>query len=131
MPFADSVKKAEYHKEYRKTHPEILIYLRNYRKKNPDKVKNIDLKRTHGITLEQYQLLLKQQDGVCAICKRPEFVLCSGTGKARYLAVDHNHSTGKIRALLCTNCNKAVGHLKDSPELAKACLEYLEFHEGA
>jgi hypothetical protein len=56
---------------------------------------------------------------VCAICKR-----ATGTGK-RKLAIDHDHSTGHVRGLLCSVDNKLLGHLRDDPELAKGIFEYL------
>ena len=103
-----------------------------YRKKYPERYKGYDLKKHYGITLDQYTTLLKEQNGVCAICKQPEFARDHRTGKLRSLAVDHNHTTGRIRGLLCTNCNKAVGHLKDDSELARKCEEYLlKYRPGA
>jgi hypothetical protein len=61
------------------------------------------LKRRYGITVEEYDELLSQQEGRCAICYRiVEETLC----------VDHNHVTGKIRGLLCTRCNRSLGWLE-------------------
>jgi len=70
------------------------------------KRKNCVLKYKHGITLEQYDEMFKQQNGVCAICS-----LVDVTG--RRLAVDHDHKTGKIRGLLCTGCNTRLGTLEN------------------
>jgi hypothetical protein len=77
------------------------------------------LKRTYGITLEQYEVMLAAQGGVCAICQeaRPE---------ERTLHVDHDHVTGEIRGLLCFRCNNAIGDLRDNPALVLALLDYLE-----
>jgi len=104
-------------------------YMRDYRKKNPDKMKAIDLKKRFGITLEEYNFLLDKQNGVCAICSEPEKRRDHRTKKPRALAVDHNHDTGEIRGLLCTDCNTGLGLLQDDPELLKLALSYLE--EGA
>lgn len=86
-------------------------------------VKDRTLRRLYGITLEQYERMLTAQDGVCAICHMPET-----TKFGQHLAVDHDHATGKIRALLCMRCNTTLGVLRDNPELAERLLEYLELH---
>lgn len=101
---------------------------RLWRKANPDKAKNIDLRKSLGIDLPQYSAMIEQQKGVCALCSLPE------TGKhpngtTRMLAVDHCHQTGKIRALLCSHCNKALGGFKDSPQLLRKAAEYIEKHK--
>lgn len=70
--------------------------------------------------LDIYQKLFDEQGGVCAICKSPE------NGRYKHLSVDHCHDTGKIRGLLCNNCNRGIGLLKDSPELLKNAIEYVE-----
>ncbi|HET8686207.1 MAG TPA: endonuclease VII domain-containing protein [Methanosarcina sp.] len=90
-------------------------YMRDYRKRNPDKMKNIDLKKRFNITLDQYKEMLALQDNVCAICLQPEKRKDHRTGLIRELAVDHCHTTGKIRGLLCTDCNTALGLFKDNP----------------
>lgn len=73
---------------------------------------------TYGLTLSEYELLLKQQDNVCAICKQ----ICTS---GRALAVDHDHATGKVRGLLCGNCNIGLGKFKDNEALVQAALVYL------
>ena len=74
--------------------------------------------RLYGLSLEAYQELLAQQGGVCAICGSPP-------GK-RALAVDHDHVTGEVRALLCTRCNVGIGGFRDDPQLLVAAIAYLE-----
>lgn len=79
-----------------------------------------------GITLIEYENLLKKQLGCCAICKQPERRLDnSASGKIKSLALDHHHLTGKLRGLICQDCNLAVGLLKDDPKLVKSLLYYL------
>jgi hypothetical protein len=63
--------------------------------------------------------MFDKQDGCCAICKQHQ-VCFKNT-----LCVDHNHVTGKIRKLLCNDCNKGLGFFKDSPELLDIALQYL------
>ena len=72
--------------------------------------------------------MLSTQDGSCAVCSGPPIKL-NGSGKAR-LHVDHNHRTGKVRALLCSACNQALGLLRESPIRIKSLLSYVEKHES-
>lgn len=81
-----------------------------------------NLKRLFGMTLEEYEQKAAKQDNVCAICGG----LCK-SGKR--LAVDHNHTTGKIRDLLCGNCNGGLGKFQDDPELLLKAAEYLRKHD--
>lgn len=87
------------------------------------KKKDRQLRRAYGITIEQYNKLLVEQGGVCAICKRE----CP-TGRA--LAVDHNHVSGLIRGLLCANHNRMLGYASDSVDLLEKSIEYLKKHRG-
>lgn len=98
---------------------------REWRKRNPDKAKSLDLKKMYGITLGDYEKLLDKQKGLCAICKQPERSVDKDGGPRR-MPVDHCHQTGKIRGLLCTSCNRALGLFKDSPQNLKNAIEYLE-----
>ena len=80
-----------------------------------------NLKRMFNITPEDWELKASAQKYKCAICKKE----CI-TGKR--LAVDHDHETGKIRDLLCGNCNQGLGKFKDSPQLLDEAAEYLRKH---
>lgn len=77
---------------------------------------------TYGLTLEEYDLIFKSQEGRCAICLRKG----GGTSKHAHLDVDHDHQTGKIRGLLCGKCNRLLGHADDSPARLIAAAAYLE-----
>ncbi len=79
--------------------------------------KNAYLKRKYGISLDEYEELLRTQQGVCAICRAKE---------NRSLAVDHDHKTGRVRGLLCTNCNQGLGKFRDDVDLLYASVLYLE-----
>lgn len=82
------------------------------RKANHDRT----VARTYGLEPGEYERLYRFQNGRCAICRR-------ATGKARRLAVDHDHDTGRVRGLCCGPCNKTVlGH---SGELITRAAEYL------
>lgn len=106
---------------YKKHRAEILKKQALRFRANPQILFERGLKR-YDLTMPQYRVLLTEQSGVCAVCKRR----CP-TG--RRLAVDHNHKNGKVRGLLCCNCNVAIGKLNDSPALLRKAAEYLEkFH---
>jgi len=77
------------------------------------------LKRLYGITNADYNAMLLAQNGKCKICNINKCL----TGKR--LAVDHDHATGKVRGLLCGNCNKALGLFKDSATIIEAAIAYL------
>jgi hypothetical protein len=85
---------------------------------NPEKTRVVLLKHRYGMTVEEYDELLKQQKGVCAICY--------GTNaNGKRLAVDHNHETDETRGLLCANCNSAIGLLGDSVVYLASAIRYL------
>lgn len=77
------------------------------------------LRKSHGLDRERYDELFALQNGVCAICKKPEV-------KGRRLSIDHCHRTHSFRGLLCNTCNRALGFFRDSPELLRKAADYLE-----
>lgn len=76
------------------------------------------LLRQYGLTLQSYAALMFMQGGRCAICRtdRP-----GGKG----WAIDHDHTTGAVRGLLCTQCNLGLGQFRDEPEILAAAIGYL------
>lgn len=78
----------------------------------------------YGITPEDYAELLVAQGNVCAVCREPETLIRKNS--VCQLAIDHDHQTGRIRGLLCNNCNRALGMLNDNPEILRAPAAYLE-----
>jgi hypothetical protein len=90
-----------------------------WRKEHPEVIYASNLKR-YGITLADYDQMLKRQKGVCAICKKPET-----HSRQRRLSVDHNHETGEVRGLLCARCNRALGMFNDNPDLLRSAARYL------
>ena len=92
--------------------------------KNKHKIRCNRMLRKYGITNEDYHAMLEQQKNVCAICNNPQY-----NGKDRFLCVDHCHSTGKVRQLLCIKCNTGLGQFLDNPELLKEAAKYLEKHK--
>ena len=75
-----------------------------------------------------YRLLLQSQDGKCAICKQPE--TRSVRGVVSDLVVDHNHETKEIRGLLCSQCNRILGYTRESIELMRSLIAYVEEYNG-
>ena len=97
--------------------------LAGWRNRNPEKVRSYRLRR-YGISLEEYEKMHKEQNGLCAICMQPETRIFKGS--ATSLAVDHNHVTGQNRGLLCWRCNTCIGRLEEDPGLLRAAANYLE-----
>lgn len=115
--------RAEYMREYRKANPEkVREYDRQYRKRNPEQnraaQRRYKRKTVYGVTDAQYDAMLAEQGGLCKLCR--------GTPNGRgILHIDHCHATGRIRGLLCSKCNTALGLLNDDVELFAKALRYL------
>lgn len=102
-------KQPSYGKWHKNNKDHLKIYERGYR-----------LVRRYGISYVQYFCILDQQEHKCAICKTD-----NPKGKGQF-HVDHCHSTGKVRGLLCSDCNPALGQFKDDVSLLKEAIKYLE-----
>lgn len=128
MPYKDKDKAKAYKKAYTKSHPEMVKKQKAaWRKNNPTEAKLAAFKRhlrnTYNISYSDFENMLHAQGGVCAICKtNPE--------PNRRLSVDHNHLTGKVRALLCGLCNYGLGAFKDDTLRLSKAIEYLEYHKN-
>ncbi len=75
------------------------------------------LKSRYGVSLGDYDRMLAEQEGVCAICRTSPDI--------RRLAVDHDHTTGAVRGLLCGTCNRTLAALERNPDWVSTALEYL------
>ena len=96
--------------KYRKSHIEQVRVLR----------KEYKLRIRYGITPKQHELMIINQDNRCTVCKEKS---------TRTLQIDHDHITGKVRGLLCFNCNGALGHVKDSIFTLYKLADYLELYK--
>lgn len=96
-------------------------YQREWRKQNPEKARNHNLRKMFNISTEEFNILLKKQVGVCAICKQEERL-----DRYSYLSVDHCHETGKIRGLLCSSCNRGLGLFQDKISSLENAISYLK-----
>ena len=83
------------------------------------------LRRHYGITIEEFENLLISNDNKCGICKTDK------PGGKGVFHIDHNHSTGKIRGILCHNCNIGIGHMKEDETRLMQAIEYLRLHAKA
>jgi len=105
-------------KSYHENNPGVKL---RYSLRHPGREKYLkfahNLKK-FGLTPPEYESLLKRQNGVCDICKRPP----NGTR----LAVDHDHETGQVRGLLHKGCNLGIGNLNHNPEWLRSAATYLE-----
>ncbi len=86
---------------------------------NAKKKREKDLLKNYGLTVAQFLEMSDSQGGVCAICG-------DGPREKHPLHVDHDHATGKVRALLCWHCNAMLGIAKDNPEILRTAADYLE-----
>ncbi len=82
------------------------------------------LRQLYSITYAEYQALLNNQGGVCSICNRPQSVVAW-----EYLCVDHDHTTGKVRGLLCNTCNAGIAQFGEDIRLLEAAIVYLRRHK--
>jgi len=105
-----------------------------WKKNNPDKVKKYqrtsNLRKNFGLSLDEYEQMLIKQNNLCAICEKPETFIHHQTKELARLAVDHCHTTGKVRKLLCKSCNTALGLFKDDIAVIGNAVQYLKDHNG-
>lgn len=116
--------RAAYARENRVKNPgQSYAAFKRWKTRNPEKWQRIRrnsvLKREFGITLHDFERMLEAQDFKCAICYG-ELV--------PWPHLDHDHSTGVVREILCGPCNLGIGHVKDDPDIADAMAAYLRRH---
>lgn len=132
MPFKDKEYAKEYNRNrYLKHQDEKMAASKsNYWANREIKLlasREAALKRKYNIDNEQYLQMLLDQNNVCAICHKPEHRK-DRVGDVKPLSVDHCHTTGLVRALLCNDCNFLLGFCKDDPVILTSALEYLRKH---
>lgn len=107
------------------TREERNAYMRQWTQERPHLRQAQYLRRHYGIGLAEYEVMFVAQEGRCAICRQEETAL-DHKGRARLLAVDHCHATGKVRGLLCHLCNNGLGAFKDQRARLVAAIAYLD-----
>lgn len=95
------------------------------------------LRRQYGMTIEALELMLQEQDGCCAICRK-HWTTCKPAKRARdhniflhHLYVDHDHARNSVRGLLCNSCNTAIGLFEEDLERFGAAVAYLTLHDAS
>lgn len=127
-----SVKWQAYHRKWKQDHPlseeqreARKKYMRGYHQAHKPQSVIRHLKR-YGLTLEAYDSMVQSQNGKCAVCRK------ESSGQQKRLHVDHNHTTGKIRGLLCSVCNTVLGLVKENTAVLAAATKYLRrYNEDA
>lgn len=90
---------------------------------NPTKFREGQLMRNFGLTVAQYQAMWSAQGGLCKSCK---IEMLDHGQKRNSVAIDHCHNSGIVRGLLCSHCNKGIGHFDDDPAKLRAAADYLD-----
>jgi len=118
-------KRAAYRRWYAANTDKARATDKRWKAANPDKVKlraqRAHYRRRYGITLEERDAMFIAQGGACAACR-------ADTTSSPW-HVDHCHSTGKVRAILCDSCNKTLGHAKEDAARLRALANYIEAHQ--
>jgi len=111
--------KSEYYKKHLDCKPCVLAQRRKHYAENKDLYREKELKKNYNLSLAEYEDMYEEQEGCCAICGT--FVCSSG----KLLSVDHDHTTGQVRGLLCLNCNTAIGKFNDNQDLLYRAADYI------
>ena len=111
-----SLRRQSKRRYYLKNREEIMIKSRAYKRREPGKIRGYLLKRKYRLTSEERAEMIGEQQGMCEIC---------GEYHGDNLFVDHDHTTGHVRAMLCRHCNSGLGFLQDYPELLQIAIVYL------
>lgn len=126
MAYKNPEHRREYARQwYAANQPRILAYRNAWAKNNPEKrskaIRENQLRTKYGITVEEWEAMFEAQGRMCAICEVAE-------PGGRGWCTDHCHATNKVRAVLCFECNIALGKMRDNPTLLRRAAEYLEKH---
>jgi len=119
-------KQAQFQVHYAANREARITNARRWALANPEKMREHQrrsmLKRKYSMTLEDYDAMLANQGGVCAICGTTD------TAPWDHFAVDHCHQSGNVRGLLCQGCNTCIGRVDDNTETLRKAIRYLENH---
>ena len=117
-----------------KSKEQKYLKAKEWAQNNPEKRRytrwKSDIKKKYNLTPKDYFTLMDMQEGVCAICLSVQKTKKGNTDTPWNLAVDHCHRTGKVRGLLCNECNRAIGILGDTYMSVKRAADYLEGFEN-
>jgi len=110
------------------------IRTKSHMRRNTDENRLIRRNRNiskYGLTAMDYEVMLKKQEALCAICGQSETRIHARTGRPVALAIDHNHQTNTIRELLCARCNRVLGVVNENITLLQKAIAYLQKHEAS
>ena len=110
----------EYERQRYKKNPEPAKS--RARKRTPQEARRLRLLASYDLTEEQYDAMLIEQNSQCAICGSTE----SKHHKSEHFCIDHSHTTGKVRGLLCNDCNLIIGRARDNTNLLATAIQYIE-----
>lgn len=117
-------------REDRKLNPEkYLEYERKNRERNKSRFQELNIIRKHKIDYDEYKWMYERQDGKCEICGKEETKKSRTTGQICRLSIDHDHTSGFIRDLLCHNCNALIGHAGESEKIFDSAKSYIRKHK--
>jgi hypothetical protein len=117
----------EYSKQwYKRNRAKRNEQTKTYYQQNERQFRENAYRSKYGIGVEDYERMVEEQKGVCALCSKPEAAKDGRSGRVRRLAVDHCHETEKVRGLLCYRCNHLIGCLGDNLEAAERLVRYMK-----
>lgn len=108
---------------YRRNREKALVYAKTWRQNNDRQFRSKTIMWMYGITLDERDAIFEAQGKKCASC---------GNDNPRHKKgwhVDHDHTTKKVRGILCHHCNISLGHLREDPKLIRALADYIESHQ--
>jgi hypothetical protein len=111
-----SLRRQSKRRYYLRNREEIMIKSRAYKRREPRRIRGYLLKRKYHLTSEERAEMIGEQQGMCEIC---------GEYHGDNLFVDHDHTTGRVRAMLCRHCNSGLGFFNDDPQLLQIAIVYL------
>ena len=121
-------RRATYQKKYREENLNDIRLKDKLKAREPERkaaILNARRLREYGISTEDYEKMLKQQNYTCLICGGTKM-----NKSRKKLCVDHNHKTGVTRGLLCNGCNTIIGMTDEKIETLENCIAYLKMHNG-
>lgn len=107
---------------------QMKIWYSDNRNKVLKTQKEYELKNKYNLSLDDYYKKFDEQNGLCAICGQPEVLRTNEV--INLLAVDHDHTTGEVRALLCRCCNLALRNIKENIKIAESMISYLKKYKN-
>ena len=113
-------------KEWAKKNPQRRVEVcKTYQDKHIKTIRQKRMEYQYGLSYEEFAKLLEVQGGGCAICKTKD---SNTTNRKRDWCIDHDHSTGEVRGLLCDNCNVGIARLKDNIDILNSAIKYLKYN---